>query len=94
MSQISQEIINEVNKVMMDGFEIPEEKLKPEATLMEHLELDSLDAVDMVVHLEEKLDIKVDGEQLKHIRTLGDVYQLVDNLNRTKSVAPPPRVNP
>ena len=49
----------------------------PEAKLFEELGLDSLDAVDMLVYLEENLGVKVEGERLAKIRTLQDVYQLV-----------------
>lgn len=72
----SQEIINQVNRLMQEGFELPAEKLVPTATLMTDLGLDSLDAVDMLVHIEEKLGIKVEGDQLMNLKTLQDVYVL------------------
>ncbi|MEZ4814360.1 MAG: acyl carrier protein [Bdellovibrionota bacterium] len=72
--------IDQVNKLMIEGFEIPEEKLKPEAHLFTELGLDSLDAVDMVVYLEEKIQLKVDAEKMAEVRTLADVYKLVDDL--------------
>lgn len=71
------EIVQRVNDLMHQGFEIPREKLLPEATLFQDLGLDSLDAVDMLVHLEENLHIKVEGERLASVRTLQDVYSLV-----------------
>ena len=71
------DIINKVNDLMHQGFEIPREKLTPQATLFDELGLDSLDAVDMVVHLEENLGVKVEGERLQSVRTLQDVYSLV-----------------
>ncbi len=74
------EIVAKVNALMHEGFEIPMEKLKPEATLFDELKLDSLDAVDMLVHLEEKLQIKVDAERLQAVRTMEDVYTLVADL--------------
>ncbi len=79
-------IITKVNSVMHQGFEIPLEKLTPEATLFTDLGLDSLDAVDMLVHLEENIGIKVDGEKLMSVRTLQDVYTLVDELSSQPGV--------
>ena len=74
--------INEaVNEIMHAGFEIPMEKLLPEANLFTDLGLDSLDAVDMLVHLEDKLGVKVDGEKLLKVRTLQDIYDLVQELS-------------
>ena len=75
-----QEIIDRVNDVMHQGFEIPREDLKPEASLFSDLGLDSLDAIDMVVHLEDKMGIKVEGERFQNVRTLEDVYGLVAEL--------------
>ena len=75
-----QKLVDEVNDVFHVGFEIPKEKLVPEATLFGDLELDSLDAVDMLVHLEEKLDLRVDGDRLKDIKTLNDIYTMVQTL--------------
>jgi acyl carrier protein len=72
-----EEIKAKVNELMHRGFEIPMEKLTPESKLFEELGLDSLDAVDMLVHLEDNLGVKVAGEKLSHIKTLQDVYELV-----------------
>ncbi len=82
---MSSPIIEQVNKLMTEGFEIPADKLKPEAHLFTELGLDSLDAVDMVVHLEEKIKLKVDAERMSQVRTLGDVYKLVEDLYAEKA---------
>ncbi len=74
--ELAPEVIAQVNQLMMSGFEIPAEKLLPSATLIGDLGLDSLDAVDMLVYIEETMGIKVEGERLATVKTLGDVYQL------------------
>ena len=71
-----QNIVSQVNKLLVQGFEIPAEKLNPSSLLKEDLGLDSLDAVDMLVHLEGNLGVKIDGEKLLKIKTLQDVYDL------------------
>lgn len=76
----NQDIIARVNAIMSEGFEIPADQLKPEATLFDDLGLDSLDAVDMLVSLEDNVGIRVDSEQLKTVRTMQDIYNLVGNL--------------
>ena len=76
----NQEVISRVNELMKEGFEIPLEKLIPTATVFGDLGLDSLDAVDMLVNLEDKLGIKVDVERLKRVKTLQDIYDLVGDL--------------
>lgn len=77
------EIVKNVNQTLHEGFEIPLEALTPDATLFEKLELDSLDAIDLLVHLEEKMGLKVEGEVFKDVRTLNDVYTMVENIYLT-----------
>ena len=84
----SKNLIAEINDVFESGFEIPREKLTPESNLFGDLGLDSLDAVDMLVHLEEKLDIKVDGDRLMQLKTLGDVYEMVGELAESSQAQP------
>jgi acyl carrier protein len=75
---MDREIVQKVNELMHQGFEIPFENLKPEARLKEDLGLDSLDAVDMLVHLEERIGSRIEGERLMTVKTLSDVYTLVE----------------
>ena len=72
-----QKLIEEINEVMIEGFELDASQLKPEAKIIEDLELDSLDAIDMLVFLEDKIKIKVDAETFRTVRTLDDVYNVV-----------------
>ncbi len=76
MSEPAPEIIEQVNELMRAEFEIPGEKLLPTSTLKGDLGLDSLDAVDLLVYLEESLGAKLEAEKLADVRTLGDVYVL------------------
>jgi len=60
-----------------EEFEIPAEKVAPEANLFADLALDSIDALDMVGMLEARLDIEVREEDLKTIRTVRDVVDYI-----------------
>lgn len=73
-----QELIEQINATLVEHFELNPDKLKPEAHIIDELQLDSLDAVDMLVHLEDKLGKKLDVEKLRDARTLNDVYNLVE----------------
>ncbi len=74
------DVVIKVNELMQKGFELPIEKLVPEANLFQDLGLDSLDTVDMLVHLEENLKVRVDNERIMKVRTLQDIYDLVFDL--------------
>jgi acyl carrier protein len=77
------DVEREVNKVIHEGFEVPFEKLQAGAHLFSDLELDSLDAIDLMVALEERTGRKVNIEVFKNARTLGDVYVMVGDLVKT-----------
>jgi acyl carrier protein len=73
-----QDIIEKINSTLAENFELGPEKLKADAHIINDLHLDSLDAVDMLVHLEDKLGKKLDVERLREARTLNDIYNLVE----------------
>ena len=71
-----QTIVQKVNQVFLDEFEIEEEKLRPEAHIRNDLGLDSLDIVDLVVVLEKSFQFKMPDKQVvAQIETLGDIYK-------------------
>jgi acyl carrier protein len=63
-----------------DMFEVPADKISLEAKLFEELDLDSIDAVDLVVKLQELTGRKIKPEQFKMVRTVGDVVDQVHAL--------------
>jgi acyl carrier protein len=78
---IDQEIINRINKVFEESFEIEKERLIPEAHIFTDLGLDSLDIVDLVVALQNAFGVKIRNEEkIRDIRTLQDLYQFISSL--------------
>ena len=71
------EIEEKVNAFLVDELEIDEEKLKPDALLKEHLGIDSLDFVDIVVIVEKVFGFKIKTEELKQLKTLEQFYDYV-----------------
>ncbi|MCK6838556.1 acyl carrier protein [Enterobacter asburiae] len=75
-------IYQEVCGLLTRLFEIDPQDIKPEARLYEDLELDSIDAVDMIVHLQKKTGKKIKPETFKSVRTVQDVVDAVEQLLR------------
>ena len=50
---------------------------KPEALLKEHLGIDSLDFVDIVVIVEKLFGFKIKPEEMKTVKTLGQFYDYI-----------------
>ncbi|MBF0460377.1 MAG: acyl carrier protein [Magnetococcales bacterium] len=58
---------------LVEMFEIPKERISPDARLYEDLGLDSIDAIDLVVKLQKITKRKFKPEDFKSVRTMGDV---------------------
>ena len=78
-----EEIQKIVVDVLVDDFECEREAITPDTNLFTDLDLDSIDAVDLVVRLQQETQKKVNPEDFRQIRTLGDVVAAVSKLVNT-----------
>ena len=76
-----EDVLGRINDVLAGEFEIDRAKLVPEARLFEDLALDSIDAVDLVVRMQQQTSLKVKAEEFKASRTLGDVADVIVKLS-------------
>jgi len=72
-----QEIERKIKDILVAEFEIDEAKLVPESNLFTDLDLDSIDAVDLVVRIQQETGKKVNPDEFRQIRTFGDVVAAV-----------------
>lgn len=79
-----EKIFEIVNWVLEKEFEIDAELLKPEALLYEDIGLDSLDAVDLIVMVDKELGVRIEEEDARELRTLEDVYKIIEELLKEK----------
>jgi acyl carrier protein len=75
-----QVIFDKLKAALIEDFEMDEAKVTPEARLYEDLELDSIDAVDLIVKLKSFLPTNIDPEVFKTVRTVQDVVDAIYNL--------------
>ena len=75
-----QEIYQEIIVLLVKLFELDEDDIKPESRLYEDLELDSIDAVDLIVHLQKSTGRKIKPEMFKSVRTVQDVVDAIGQL--------------
>lgn len=74
------EIFAKLSEYLHEIFEVPVEAITPEARLFDDLDLDSIDAVDLVVRLQELTGRKIKPDQFKTVRTVSDVVDRVHDL--------------
>jgi acyl carrier protein len=71
-----QALYEEIADYLATAFEVPRELITPDADLVDKLNLDSIDAVDLMVRLQEITGRKVTPEQFQSVRTINDVLNL------------------
>ncbi|MDO4366512.1 MAG: acyl carrier protein [bacterium] len=74
------EIEKTIKDILVAEFECDPAALRPETNLFTELDLDSIDAVDLVVRLQQETKKKVNPEDFRQIRTLADVTKAVSKL--------------
>lgn len=70
-------LVEKVNNLLIEEFEIAPELLTADASLKNDLEIDSLDFVDIVVLIDREFGFKPKAEELKGVKTLEDFYQYI-----------------
>ena len=78
--ETKEQIFLQVKDILIELFEIEEADIQLEANLYEELDIDSIDAVDLVVKLKELTGKKIQPEEFKSVRTVQDVVDAVHAL--------------
>ena len=77
---MSESTFEVVCRVLVDGLSVDESAITLEASLADDLGADSLDAVELIMSLEEEFDIEVEPAQAEGLATVGDLVKLIDSI--------------
>lgn len=80
MTKSKEEIFAHLRDTLVELFEIDPEKITLEANLYTDLDIDSIDAVDLVLKLKEYTGQKIQPLQFRHVRTVEDVVNAVEQI--------------
>lgn len=75
--QTKEEIFEEVRSILCREFEFSPAEVFPTSHLVDDLDLDSIDAIDLAVKLEERTGLDLEEEQLRSLRLVQDVVDVV-----------------
>jgi acyl carrier protein len=81
------DIFQKLKATLVEQFELDPAAITRQARLNEDLDLDSIDAVDMIIQVQELTGCKVTPEDFRQVRTVGDVEQVIRRLLAEKSPA-------
>ena len=71
-------MFEQVRDVIVDTLGCDAEAVTMESSLVDDLEADSLDAVELNMALEEALGFAIDDEELKNMKTVGDIVKYLE----------------
>ena len=74
----------EIKKIVSEVSEVPQEQLKEDARFVEDLGIDSMMALEIVANIEKKYKVVIPEEEIPKIRSLKDVYKIMEKLLKTK----------
>ncbi|MBN4049541.1 acyl carrier protein [bacterium AH-315-N03] len=72
------EIQARIVEILSESFELEPDEIKPESTLYEELDLDSIDAIDIFVQLREITGRRPDPEEARKVRTVQELVEFVE----------------
>lgn len=71
-----------IRAALVELFRLDPERITPHARLADDLEIDSIDAVDLVDHFKRNTGRKMSAEDFKSVRTVSDLAHAVERLLR------------
>jgi len=75
-----EEVEQKLHEFLVDLFEVEKELIKPDALLADDLDLDSIDAVDLIVSFQDLIGKKVKADDFKNVRTVNDIVDQIYNV--------------
>ena len=88
-----EEVESRVRGIMVELFELDPEAIVLEARVFEDLDLDSIDAIDLVARLQQLTGSRVPEDAVKAVRTVEDIVNLAcsELAKRADADADPPQ---
>ncbi|HWD33616.1 MAG: acyl carrier protein [Pseudomonas sp.] len=78
--QTREDIFNTLRDALVELFELEPARISLESNLYQDLEIDSIDAVDLLDHIKRQTGKKITAEDFKSVRTVNDVVEAVYRL--------------
>ena len=73
-------VFDKVKEIISRELNIDSSKVTPEAHLEKDLGADSLDAVEVIMALEDEFDIEISEDASQNIKTVGDIVKHIEEL--------------
>ena len=71
-------IFDEIKDIIIDQLQVDESEVTMDTNLMKDLSADSLDAVEIIMAIEEEYGIEIPDEDVETFQTVGDLVRYVE----------------
>ncbi len=72
-------MFNQVVEIIKDQLGIEDREITPETSLMKDLEADSLDAVEIIMALEDEFNVEIPDTEAEKFQTIGDIVKYIES---------------
>lgn len=74
-------VFERIKELVVQEMNIPAEKVTLESRIAEDLGADSIDAIELIMGVEEEFDIEISDDEAMNIKSIGDLVNLIDKLS-------------
>jgi acyl carrier protein len=78
--QAHDEVLQRIRTTLVELFNLPADRIRPESRLFEDLEIDSIDVVDLMDEVQRHTGRKVTVEDFRSVHTVGDLAGVMQRL--------------
>lgn len=72
-------VLEKIKEILAEQLDVDENSITPDSLLVEDLGADSLDAIDIVMSVEDEFKIEVSDEIVEKIESVSDILNFVEN---------------
>ncbi|MCC8074083.1 MAG: acyl carrier protein [Clostridiales bacterium] len=72
-------VFEKIKEILLEQFDIEEAEITNDSLLVEDLGADSLDAIDIVMSVEDEFKVEVPDEIIEKMETVGDIVSFVES---------------
>ena len=71
-------VLEKVKAILVEQFDVEEDKVTADTDLQEDLGADSLDVVDLLMSIEDEFGVEVPDDEIENIKTVGSLVSYIE----------------
>ena len=72
-------VLEKVKKILSEQFDVEEDRINADTSIINDLGADSLDVVDLLMSIEDEFEVEVPDEEIENIKTVDDLVKYIEN---------------